>query len=118
MNSQMTERTRGGKCGPRTGGLRPAGCGSFAASTPSWCSRAARASDPNPIPACCRNRRRDGRGRCGVSLVMGCPRPGWLVDVDELVEAQQNLAEVSQGHVGGPGALAVALGLALDERQH
>src|ERR1051326_798142 len=86
MNSQITDRTFGGKCGCRA-----------EAAPWAWlvsCSIDARASEPRPMPDCCRNRRREGR------CMLDTPMP--LIHENELVQTEQHLARI--GPSRAPGA--------------
>src|SRR4051794_6604238 len=98
MNSQMTDLAFAGKCGAcGASGLGEAWGSSARA------NRSARASMPRPPPARARNSRRDryagdgGAKKRGTWFMSNTRNGSVSPDVQELVQAEEHLAEVGQG---------------------
>src|SRR5256714_14010059 len=112
MNNQMTDFALGGKCG-------------FAVAALCWCSSVPSASEPNPMPVCWRNRRREGNGKVGCVMRVSLQNPSLAlgagsssINVHELVEAQQHLTEIGQRLVQRLWRRTVTLHLLGDKRLH
>src|SRR5262245_65814212 len=119
MNSQMTDFALAGKCeGFGASGLSAGEPGASAtggaARHPCWSSRAARASRPQPWPG----RRRNCRRVANAGSAKWCGMAGMArsLDVNELIQAHQRLAEVHQSPLRGVTLAAVRLALLPQER--
>src|SRR5262245_29465387 len=130
MNSQITDRARLGKWAVRGASgcsWRSPAPASATAGRRSAASRPARAGQPIPAPAPRRTARRDGYAGPGVSIRCGIldisirhlagGSGAASLDVDELVEAHQDLAEIGQGADPSVGIALLPVGRVLPREE-
>lgn len=119
MNSQMTDFAFAGKCGFfGASGLTPAAVDAALALEPSRqesANKVAKPITPAPEPVRRRKSRREKKDESGWAKRCGS---FISVDVEEFIEAKENLAKIGEGELGVPGLAGFGIGVTLlfDER--